>query len=338
MRKRAVRWLTLVLALALPGLVAIRLAGWWPCDVACQGGGVYQRLAGIDVLWGALVAYLALAALTVRTTFWPETSQAGLRVFSGALCGVSAFYLLISAALGVLCPFCLTIHGLMLVLAVLVRAQVWPWLAIGLLVTNAAYHHGPIRDQVVSPTAAMTAAPDAFATAMDANRSRGLASAPLQLDVVLDLQCPHCAATWSGLAAAIAPAIQAGRLRMTMRLVERRSEPASRDLARWAFAAAGRSPAAHGRYIISLLGARSGLHADELRAAHADELTGLDDLIGQHPGSVESLVDADQAIIAKLGLRGATPLIVLSDRSGQERGRWSGTFDPQQVGAAVGGP
>ena len=54
----------IAIAASLPlVLTAVRLAGWWPCDVACQGGGFYQRVLGIDVLWAALLGYGLLAAL-----------------------------------------------------------------------------------------------------------------------------------------------------------------------------------------------------------------------------------------------------------------------------------
>ena len=327
-RSGFVRWWAPALALALPVLVAVRLAGWWPCDVACQGGGWYRSLGGFEVLWGALAAYALLCALALRAVLQPAAAQDALRALLGLLAGVSAFFLLMSAALGLLCPFCLTVHGLVVLLAILLRARWWPWLLLGILGANAAYHHGPVRDQV-EPTAAVATSPaDPAAATMDANRRRGPVDAPLRLEAVLDLQCPHCAESWSGIARAAAPAIQAGRLRLTLRLVQRRSEPASRDLARWAFAAAAAGPAAHGRYIIALLGVRSGLGTDEIRRAHGEDLVGLDDVLTRHGPAIEALVDADQARIAQLGLRGATPLLVLTDRDGRERGRWAGAVDP----------
>jgi protein-disulfide isomerase len=335
MLERLIRWSAAGAALALPAVVGARLAGWWPCDVACQGGGMYQRLFGFEVLWGALVGYLALAGLAVQAALRPADDRRLLQALSGLLSGVSLFYLLVSAALELTCPFCLTVHGLVAMVGLLVQARLWPWLVVGALATNAAYHHGPLRDVAAAPAVQPATISSPLAATIEANRRRGVSDAPLRLEVVLDLQCPHCAQSWSGLATAIVPAIQAGRLNLTLRLVERRAEPASRDLARWAFAAAAHGPAAHGRYIISLLGVRSGLTTDEIRRGYADDLAGLDATLAEHGALIEGLVDADQAAIAKLGLRGATPLVVLSGRDGRARGRWSGAFDPVEIGAAI---
>jgi len=321
--------LAAVLATALPVLVVSRLAGWWPCDVGCQGGGFYKQLAGIDTLWLALGAYALLALLA-----WWRPNHALTRAFAGLCAGSSLFFLALSAVLPLFCPFCLTVHALVCTSAVLLGAWEWRWLVLGLLAIIALFHHGPVRD-VITPVAQVAAPSDALSLRMDAHRSRGPVDAVQQLEVVLDLQCAHCAESWSGLAAVIGPAVRDGRLRLTVRLVVRPSQPASRDLARWAFAAAADSAAAHGRYLVTFLGTRTDLTTDEVRSAHAEDLAPILAAAAAHGPVIEALVEADQALISRLGLRGATPLLVLSG-AGRELGRWSGSAaTPEALAAAL---
>lgn len=313
-----------LLALApLPAvLVAVRLLGWWPCSEGCGGGGFYQRLAGLPVLWPALVAYLLLIPVAALAPIAPRL----LGAYAWLLAGVSLFFLAMAWALGLECRFCIAVHGAVLVLAV--AARPWPGrvgiaaLLIGGLGANAAFHHGPVPDLVPPAVPAVPAAPAAedLAARADANRGRGSPVAVALVEAVLDLQCPHCAARWRDIAAAVAPAVQAGRVRLVVRLAARTGNPAGRDLARWAFAAALDSPVAHGRLITDLLGTRADLTAEQLLIAHPEALAVPEAVARIHRAMLDRLVDADQARIRALGTA-ATPLLVLT-RAGTEVARW----------------
>ena len=126
-------------------LTGIRLSGWWPCDVACQGGGFYQRLGGIDILWPALIGYLVLGGLALFDGFRRPRWSTATCVVAGLLGGASLFYLWVAWSLELLCPFCLTLHSLVLlvVLAVAPDAALGAatGLVLGALGLNAAFHH-----------------------------------------------------------------------------------------------------------------------------------------------------------------------------------------------------
>ena len=308
-RRRA--WATL-----LAGLVAlvclIRLLGWWPCSAACAGGGMYARWAGIAVEWFGLATGVVLA---VAHRWWSPAVAAALAWLAA---GGAGFFLCMAIGLGLWCPFCLLVHaGLILSALVAGRQGCWPWLPIGLLAVNASFHHGPERDVVAMP-AATPVEVDARA---DANRKRGSASAPLVAHVVLDLQCPHCAADWPILAARLAPAIRAGRVEMVLYLAQRRSSVAGDALARWFAAACQDSPAAVGRLVEELLGCRDDLDAVALqqRSPEAARLA-----ISASGPAIAAFVASERARLAGLGYRGASPLLVIRHRSGGEALRSDG--------------
>jgi hypothetical protein len=326
-----------ILAAILPALlVAVRLADWWPCDIACQGGAYYQRLLGVPVLWPALACYLLLAALA-----WPARTRPAAGLLAWALAGTGALFLAVAFQLGLRCPFCLSVHGAALAAALALRP--WPGraglaaLLLGLLGANAAFHHRAVPDLAEpASTAAPAADPAAYARA-DRNRMRGRVDAPLTLEAVLDLQCPHCAADWSAVARLLAPAVESGRMRLVVRCLVRRGEPASRELARWSLAAALAGPAAHGRAVVDLLGTRPGIAPGELLAARSGELAPLDAAARAHAGALDALLDHDLARIRVLGPTGATPLLVLTGPDGRERGRWRGVPEASAFADAVGG-
>ena len=55
-----------VLAVLITGLRLIPGDVVWQCAVHCQGGGHYQKLFGLNVLWPALISYALFAALCLR--------------------------------------------------------------------------------------------------------------------------------------------------------------------------------------------------------------------------------------------------------------------------------
>lgn len=286
---------TIALLVVLAGVLVARLLDWWPCSVACSGGGAYERLAGIPVTVPALAGTLAALALAWR-------SSPLLPLALGLMAGSSLFFLGISVALGLVCPFCLTVHALVLTTAAL--AWSWPRLPVAalvsLLATNAAFHHEVLRDVPTAPEAPPAAA--TTTTPEPLGRIRGPAQATRTADLYLDLTCPHCAELRPRLLAALA------NVRVTERLVVRRGEPAGRDLARWGVAAAQRGREAWDRYVRSLLGSRSGLTRAEFLATHGDLLTPLD----TQPGT-DSIVDQDQALLRNLRFDGKTPFLVLRE-------------------------
>lgn len=340
------RWLVLVLAAALVLVTASRLSGLWPCAEACSGGGYYRSLGGLDNLWPALACYLVLALLALRDVR-SGASSGWTAAWAWLLAGVGVFYLSVALRLGMHCPFCFTVHGLAFAAALLLLP--WPQapalrappllLLVGLLGANAAYHHAVVPDRVEVPAAAQPLASgerEALAL-MEAGRHRGRGDAQLLLDLVLDLQCPHCSAQYAGLLKALTPAVQEGRLRLCLRVLVRRSEPASRALARWAAAAALRSAGDHSRYLSAALGIKEGLTPEQVLSLR-EEFAPWAELARQRTAAVDALVDDDQRSIAALKLTGTTPYLVLSGPDGRERGRWQGDLDQADLLAALAKP
>lgn len=310
-------------------LTAVRLAGWWPCDVACQGGGFYQRVLGIDVLWAALLGYGMLAALVwhaaLRRLHWSAATGAT----AGLLAGTSLFYLGVAWQLDIVCPFCLTVHGVMLAVLLAVAGDAAGPTAIclllGLLGTNAVFHHTAVADVVAASVVApvqSTGNPGALTAAnrvalADANRSLGQAAAPITVEYAFSLQCSHCAEQHQPLLDALAPAIAAGRVRLIMRPVVRPADAGSQWLAAWAFAAAEQSPEQFTTFVTKYLSTRGGLTRDELLTL-GDDLPARDAAAGG--GIFDHLITSDQQTLRTLGYHGATPFVAVV-KDGVIRGR-----------------
>ncbi len=300
------RWGIALAACAPLGLIAVRLSGWWPCDVACQGGGYYQRVHGVDVLWLALLGYALLAFSAVhdawRRLHWSNTTG----MLAGGLAGVSLFYLFVAWSLGIVCPFCLTVHGLVLgVLLAVAGDAAGPTvllLMLGALGSNAVFHHHAVADVVsATPTTAT-----ALSERADAHRRRGRDSAPIRIDYALSLQCSHCAEQHQPLLDVLAPAIAAGRVQLVIRPVVRPTDLGSRWLAQCALAAAARSSDGFDEFLRERLGTHADLTREELLTLGGD-LPSLD----QDTAAVADLVAADQQALAALGYRGATPFLAI---------------------------
>lgn len=306
-----VRWGIAVTACVPAILTAVRLLGWWPCDVACQGGGYYQRIHGLDVLWPALIGYTALAGLTLRDAWrrprWSPTTG----MLAGGLAGVSLFYLYIAWSLGIVCPFCLTMHALVITVLLAVAGDAAGptavLLILGTLGSNAIFHHQVVPDSV--PASALTTPPPDITDLeknADANRSRGLSDAPIQIDYALSLQCGHCAEQHQPLLDALAPAIAAGRVRLVIRPVVRPADPGSVWLAQCALAAAAHSADDFDNFLRERLGTRAALTREELLTLGGD-LPALD----RDTAQVAKVVESDQTLLAGLGYRGSTPFIAI---------------------------
>lgn len=304
----AVRWGIAGVACLPLVLTAVRVAGWWPCDVACQGGGHYQQIAGIDVLWPALVAYAGLALLALHDAWRRPRWSPATGVLAGLLAGVSLFYIYVAWGLGIVCPFCLTVHGAVLVVLLAVAGDAAGPTAVALLLgafgANAVFHHQLMPD--VAPVSHETPALSDVALRADANRSRGQVTAPVVIDYALSLQCGHCAEQHQPLLDALAPAVAAGRVRLVVHPVVRPSDPGSVWLAQCALAAAAHSSDAFDDFLREHLGTRAGLSRDELLALGGD-LTTLD----HETAAVAGVVEVDQQTLNDLGYRGATPFIAV---------------------------
>lgn len=297
-------------------LTAVRLAGWWPCDVACQGGGWYQRFAGLDVLWGGLLGYALLTAVVwndaLRRLHWTTLTA----VTAGLLAGISLFYLGVAWQLGITCPFCLTVHTVVLVVLLAVAGDAAGPTAIslllGLLGTNAAFHHTAVPDVLAAvPHTQGTTAPSVTsqrAAQADANRRRGPPDAPITIEYGFSLQCGHCAEQHQPLLDALAPALAAGRVHLVMRPIIRPADAGGRWLAAWALAAAAESPDDFNTFLTKHLATRSGLTRDELLAL-GDDLPERN--AAAQDGHFNDLITADQLALRKLGYQGATPLVVI---------------------------
>jgi hypothetical protein len=309
---------------ALPAvLTAIRLAGWWPCDVACQGGGFYQRLGGIDILWPALIGYLVLSGLALFDGFRRPRWSAATCLVAGLLGGASLFYLWVAWSLELLCPFCLTLHGLVLLVVVAVAPDAalaaTTGLVLGALGLNAAFHHRVQADVVErAGSGERRAGNSSEANSADAHRIRGSSTAIITVEYGYTLQCSHCAQQHGPLLDALGPALQAGTIRLVLRPVVRPADAGSVWLARWAFAAAATSPAALDRFLIERLDTRAGLTRTELLTLGGD-LPALDAAAAD--GRFDALVDADQARLKQLGYKGATPFVAIV-RDGQVQARF----------------
>ncbi len=335
------RWLVAGLALLPAVLTAVRLAGWWPCDVACQGGGRYQHIGGVDALWPALTGYLLLAGMALRDAWRGPRWSTATCALAGLLAGASLFYLWVAWSLGLVCPFCLTVHGMVLLILLAVAPDAAGSAAIALLLgglgLNAVFHHRVGADVPVLPSAELAPADPAansLARAANANRSRGRLTAPLIVEYGYSLQCAHCAAQHGPLLDALGPALAAGRARLVLRPVVRPADGGSVWLARWSLAAAARSPADFDRFVLERLGTRAGLERDELLTL-GGELPALDRAAGG--GAFDGLVDDDQRTLQRLGYRGVTPFVAVV-RDGRVLQRLAGDIPLAELAALVDAP
>ena len=328
-----IRWGIAIIACVPMILTTIRLLGWWPCDVACQGGGYYQRIFGLDVLWLGLIGYTVLALLTLLDAWRKPRWSSVTGILAGGLAGVSLFYLYIAWSLSIVCPFCLTIHGVIVVVLLAVAGDAAGPTAVALLLgtlgANAAFHHQVVPDILPpSPPSAATITTTSFEATADANRHRGVVDAPVQIDYALSLQCSHCADQHQPLLDALAPAIAAGRLRLIIRPVVRPADAGSVWLAECALAAAAHSADDFDSFIRERLGTRAALTREEMLTLGGDLLA-----LDRDTARVAKLVTADQHTLASLGYRGSTPFVAI--RHGTKITRFVRDLQLAEIVAAI---
>ncbi len=336
------RLLAALVALVLAGLDLSRLTGLWPCDIACQGGAHYQQIAGVSLIWPALGVHLLIAGMA-----WRDHRRGGWCPWSIRLlwstAGVSLFFALVAWNLGLVCPYCLVIHGGALLLlglgAPFPRSVRWwhagAWLLAGWLVTNAVFHHAVVPDVMTTTPAATVTTPVANGSfTADQGRTYGVATARHTLAIVIDLTCGHCAEQYRPVMAALAPAIAAKRVQVVVRHLVRPSQPASRHASELVVAAAAIGQ--HAMAMDVLLGSNpeAGFAGLKARLGEVVDPTRLDAVLAADAAAITALIAEDQQRIGQFGMGPRTPSAVLST-GGRVIKRWSGTLPVGEIIAAV---
>lgn len=346
--QRAVPWMALAAAL----VAATRFAGdlIWPCPVSCQGGGHYQHLFGVPVHVPATVLMLAIAGLG-----WLRRRETAWLAWLAA--GGSLYFLWVAWQLGLRCPYCFTVHGLVLAtaglaLAVPLRRADLPALAtIAFLGLHLAFHPGVVSDgpDVVSPPAepevgaffaqpgkpAPSAAPTPAMAAIDQLRRQGSPNAAYVLEVAIDLHCPHCAVTHGPLLDALRRSIDAGRVEVVYRFLTRRSDPTGRDLAAHVLAC---RDATQARLLTSLLlGTPEGRGWAEVRSRVAEvaDPAAIEAMRAGSAAAIEAVLAQDGERLRALHAK-STPFAVISHRGVEPYMRWDGdAFDPKAIAREI---
>jgi protein-disulfide isomerase len=335
------RFLLPTIGVVLIGLDVSRLTGWWPCDIACQGGAHYQQMAGISVIWPALLVHVLLTALTFR-----DARRGGWCPWTVRLvwltAGISAFFAAIALHLGLTCPYCLAVHGgslLLLVLTVPFSPSVrwWhavSWLIAGVLGANAVFHHAPVADAVTG-VAQGPETPVASAAA-DRGRTYGDATSHRTLEVVIDLTCRHCAEQYRPLMEALKPAIAAKRVRVIVRHLVRPSQAASGPAAELALAAAALQEHAAALEILLPSNPDAGFAGLKARLEEVIDPVKLDGVLTKDRAAITALLNDDQQRISQLGVGPRTPSAVLIE-DGKVNKTWSGDLPVPAIVAALDG-
>ena len=361
--RRCAPWLPALLALQLVALCLLRLLGAWPCDTACQGGGYYQRLAGVPVETAGLAAYALLAALALRDLRRGAPSPA-LSRYAWLLAGGSLFFLWISAQLGLACPFCRAVHATMLVAAASLPpppgaagARRWCaallWLAAGVLLLNLAYHHRAVPDAVFAlppgapgdPAAAALRAGADYHT-IDRGRSTGPDQARYRMVVVVDPHCRACAEEYGPLLAALTPLCTGPqpRLALATQFLVRASDASSADLARHLLATALLAPHRFRTVLRVVLGAPagSGFAALSARIAEVDDPAEIAAAAARASAAIDLVRADDDARLALFSGRApvaVTPQLLLVEQvpgaPPRLLRRWQGALDGEALAGEI---
>jgi len=332
--------------LALAAIAAgLGLAGWWPCDLRCQGAGGYQRIAGIPVLLPGALLYAGCALGLAGASRWPRLGRAaGVALWAAA--GASGYFLWLSAQLKLDCPLCASVHAAVLA-ATASRLMSPPrWLVkvaaatVAAALLAAVYTLRPVPPPPLSPASTLPSAIDQGATdRAEHGRRHGRRDAPLVAELAIDLQCAECARQHRDLLAALAPALAAGRVELVIRHLVRGQDSSSAQLAQWAFAAAAAGN--HAIFLAGMLGSRENATIAELRQRLDELLDGAAIERGAHADAavIRRLVDADQRRLRALDADRTTPALVLLERATDSvRQRWQGRFPAAAVAAALEAP
>lgn len=336
-------------AAAVAAMVALtRLMAWWPCQESCQGGAVYSRLLGTDIVILALVGAGFLLVLALWTRRRDSLGRRGLvLLLSWGLAGIGGYYLWLAWWLQLACPFCFAMHTALVAAAL--AATAWRSRPLPLAVSGALafgllhflYHPEPMLlepERSGNPVLQLGLRDEHLMVLMAADRGRrlGAAGAPVRAELVIDYQCEHCRSRLPPLLDGLRPALASGRLELVIRHRHAARDPGARHLARLSLAAA-----ASGRLreqMDLMLGTKPGLRREEIDALLPPQLAGVQSLVVQQELVFDKLLDLERTELHHLAATiGRTPLLVLV-AGGVERGRWADHIPVAEVLAAVAAP
>lgn len=302
-----------IFALLAALLSALRLFGpeaAFPCNVACEGGGAFARIAGVDVLWLGLVGYSALALLAWRRRHRPVDQATA--VLAWLLAGGSLAYLVLGWHLELVCRHCLAVHTVMVAAVAGASPTRWRWL---LAITTAVVLTTGLLLAVGPPPA--PSAPmlldheqTIVRDRLDAARRHGPADAAVQIDLVLDLHCPICARRhrdWQRTTTAVSD------VSVTTRILVRAHDVHGHALTRWIYASAHQGQPTFQLALSALLGSHAESTPEELRLKLSEvvDVDALDAWLIDHGAAVDALIAADQVLLRALNADRRTPTAVL---------------------------
>lgn len=327
---------------ALAAAVAL-LGSWealWPCAVGCSRGAAYARLLGLDaaILAGIVLAVIALITLIQahRTRINPVAE-----LLAWACVGSSAYFLFLSAHLGLLCSHCLAVHGVILCLPAALLAgsslralERLAVVVVAALALHAWYHPVGATDRPIAIEGELDAADVRLLSRADLGRRFGDPHAPLRLELAIGMHCPLCAEHLPALFAALEPALRRGDLH----LVVRHADVTRRDGRFGRLTMLAVAAAAEGRYrefLRAHLGAPLETDPAAIDARLGPEWERLGELTQAYRTPLELLLAADQQQLIYLSL-GGTPSATLFRRGTRDPiGTWRRDFDPTLVATAV---
>lgn len=334
----------IILAVVIFILDGARLTNLWPCDIACQGGAHYQTVAGLSIIWFALLSHAGLIALAWRDVRRGAWCPWFIR-YVWLLAGISTFFSWIAWQLSLVCIYCIIVHATTAVIVLLsypfprsVRWwQVVSWLITGLLIMNALFHHTVVADvtETKPPTNSQISANSMEKRlAADRGRNYGKSTAPKTLAVIIDLTCRHCAEQYEPVMEALQPAIEDGSVRVVVYHLVRPSQPAALPATELAFAAA--AVGQHKIALSLLLGTNPDATASGLTNRLADvlDIDKLSSLLTTYHADISAVIADDQQSIKQLALGPRTPSAALII-DGRVTQKWGGELPVSSIVTAV---
>ena len=166
-------------------------------------------------------------------------------------------------------------------------------------------------------------------------RRWGPASAPLQFDFLIDINCAHCADQFSATLATVQPYVDAGTAEVVVRWWPRPRDAAASDLITHVLATADQQEF---RLLSSLVvGTPEGRTWQFLRPRLAElvDPAAIEQRLPERRGAIAQILAADAAHIARWSIT-AVPSLIVTDRASAVRGRWDGKqFQLQTITTAL---
>jgi len=157
----------------------------------------------------------------------------------------------------------------------------------------------------------------------DAIRRLGASTASMQADLVLDINCPHCADVFSSAMSDLGKHADAGTVEVVVRWWPRPRDPLASDLIGHVLATANRTEF---RLLSSLVvGTPEGRGWLFLRSRLAELVDPpvIEERMAANKPAIDQVLQDDGRRIMRWSIK-AVPCLILSDRKGAERGRWEG--------------